>query len=527
MYLFGAVVFVLAQGKSELNRGDSISAGDQLLSDNMAASLNLQASDGNLVLYSNRGQTSVLWSADTTGNPGDQLLLQDDGNLVVISKSGKVVFSTGANPNAMRAAVTNDCKLALFTASNVTTWTTNTTCPSVPTPPPPPPPSPPLPVDCSTIKNKVIAGYQGWFGGGNDVPGYGWWHWAEKTQDFPGPGNTQFDMFPDLREYPQSALNPTHIQWANGSSVNLYENVMPGVVDLHFKWMYQYHMDGVFPQRFVGGLRGGAATIQKNKILAQVNSSACKYNRTYAVMYDITNAGNDWADVLKSDWTNYTQRYTSSSCYLHEGGKPVVAIFGLGLNNHPPMPTATEAIAFINWMKSRAYVIGSGPYFWRTGNRDALPNYQAVHAAFDAIMPWAVGRYNSISSFKAMYELQVKGDAELTHSRNQGYAPISYPGYSFHNSDATKPFNGIPRLGGEFFRTQFQNYLELKDKATFYYIAMFDEINEGTAIYKTAATAKDVPANVKFLYNSIDGIPTANDAYLVLTWEFTDMAKQN
>ncbi len=41
--------------------------------------------------------------------------------------------------------------------------------------------------------------------------------------------------------------------------------------------------------------------------------------------------------------------------------------------DHPPMPSADDAIAFIKALQEHAYVIGSGPYFWRTGDRDALP----------------------------------------------------------------------------------------------------------------------------------------------------------
>ena len=97
-----------------------------------------------------------------------------------------------------------------------------------------------------------------------------------------------------------------------------------------------------------------------------------------------------------------------------------------------------------------------------------------VHAAFDAIMPWSVGRYNSAEDFDR-HVPTMKADAELTSSRAQGYAPIAYAGYSYRDSNK---INYIKRYAGKFFHEQIATYLKTAG-ATFYYIAMFDEVQEG------------------------------------------------
>lgn len=234
-----------------------------------------------------------------------------------------------------------------------------------------------------------------------------------------------------------------------------------------------------------------------------------------------------WAEWIQEDWDNHVALYANASGgrYLHEGGKPVVCIFGLGLSNHAPMPEATDALALIQWLKARAYVIGSGPYWWRTGCHDAAKGYDAVHAAFDAVMPWSVGRYGDQASFSTLFRAQAVGDAGACSQRGQGYAPIAFPGYSFHNSNPSRALNQIPRCGGSFLQAQADAYLQLAG-ATFYYVAMFDEVNEGTAVFKAAAEKADCPANVGFVYHGIDGGgPFPSDFYLKKVQQFTAGAR--
>lgn len=53
--------------------------------------LNLQSSDGNLVLYTRSGR--ALWSAGIAGRRGARLVMQSDGNLVVYTAAGRAVWS--------------------------------------------------------------------------------------------------------------------------------------------------------------------------------------------------------------------------------------------------------------------------------------------------------------------------------------------------------------------------------------------------------------------------------------------------
>lgn len=205
---------------------------------------------------------------------------------------------------------------------------------------------------------------------------------------------------------------------------------------------------------------------------------------------------------------------------MKENGKPVVCIFGIGLGDHT-QATPSSSISLIRWLQNQGlYVIGSGPYYWRTGGHDAASGFDQVHAAFDAIMPWSVGRYNTVTDFQDKLSM-IKGDAQLTSSRKQDYAPIAYAGYSYRDSNK---INFIKRNAGQFFKAQTDAFLQVQG-ATFYYIAMFDEVQEGTAIYKFAANQDESAAGRSFVTASIDGVDCPGDLYLKMAGQYTAAAK--
>jgi hypothetical protein len=374
------------------------------------------------------------------------------------------------------------------------------------------------PVDASTIQNKVLAGYQGWDGARSK-----WDHWS-KDGNAPNPSskNEHFEMVPEMGEYPSSALHDTGFKYnSNGSVVKLYENAIEGVVDLHFRWMKDYGLDGVLIQRFISEcVQPGKALTQRNTILRQMNTAAAKHGRVYAMMWDMSGASKQWDTDIKNDFKTYVKNYTSTQQYLKEEGKPVVCIFGIGLTDRA-QATPSSSLSLIRWLQAEGlYVIGSGPYYWRTGGHDAASGFEEVHAAFDAIMPWAVGRYNTVTDFHHILP-QIEGDAQLTSRRNQGYAPIAYAGYSYRDSNK---INAIKRNAGQFFQAQADTFLKLKG-TTFYYIAMFDEVQEGTAIYKFAANDSESAAGRPFVTASIDGVACPGDLYLRLAGQYAAAAK--
>ncbi|MDB6074257.1 MAG: hypothetical protein JWO89_1897, partial [Verrucomicrobiaceae bacterium] len=92
--------------------------------------------------------------------------------------------------------------------------------------------------------------------------------------------------------------------------------------------------------------------------------------------------------------------------------------------------------------------------------------------------------------------------------------PVLFPGFSWQNMYGTQ--NAIPRLKGEFLWTQFKALKQAG--ATMLYVAMFDEVDEGTAIFKCT---NDVPTESPFV--TYEGLPS--DYYLRLTGEGAKMLR--
>jgi hypothetical protein len=86
---------------------------------------------------------------------------------------------------------------------------------------------------------------------------------------------------------------------------------------------------------------------------------------------------------------------------------------------------------------------------------------------------------------------------------------VAFPGFSWHNMYGS-PLNSIPRLGGEFLWSQFRSYKTAG--ATMLYVAMFDEVDEGTAIFKCT---NHPPAGPETPFVTFEGLPS--DYYLRLT----------
>ena len=83
-------------------------------------------------------------------------------------------------------------------------------------------------------------------------------------------------------------------------------------------------------------------------------------------------------------------------------------------------------------------------------------------------------------------------------------------------------FNKIPRRAGKFWSYQAAGFAAMEHQPLFIYAAMFDEVDEGTAMFKAASTLAETPAApAQFLYLSVDGTSVPSDFYLSLSGNFT------
>ncbi len=357
--------------------------------------------------------------------------------------------------------------------------------------------------EAGDVVGKVTVGYQGWFSARGDGSPVNSW------------GHNNLEMWPDTREY--SNTYPTTLTLSNGEPARMFSSYDDQVVRTHFRWMAQSGIDCAALQRFANELRPGSSIkAQRDGMALKVMNAAQATGRKFYLMYDTSGWG---LRGLKEDWTNSmlnTLHLTSSPAYAKQNGKPVVCIYGMGYTRWPA--TADAALDMVNWFKSQGcYIIGSVPGQWRSGNGDSQPSFTNVYAAFDMISAWGVGR-----RMDNRYAPWIKGDRDFCLAHNIDYQPCIFPGTSFFNSNGSRK-NLIPRLHGDFLWFQFAT-LRSFDVGTVY-IAMFDELNEATPIFKVAEDASMMPTNKWMLPLDADGVHVSSDYYLRLVKNGGQMIK--
>lgn len=374
-------------------------------------------------------------------------------------------------------------------------------------------------VDASTMNRKLLMGYQGWFA----CPGDGsqpnrWVHWFRNQT--PTATNATVDFWPDIAELDADELFATGMTLPGGAPAQVYSAFKQKTVVRHFQWMQDHQLDGVLLQRFTSELGDPAFFALRNQVTANVQVGAKRCGRVFGIMYDISGQPtNTLVSTLTNDW-NYlagTMHVTDSPRYLRHNGKPVVALWGFGFSGRSDTPA--QAAAVINFFKTAGCtVMGGLPTYWRTLNNDAQTNaaWAAVFRSFDVISPWSVGRYGDNPGADNFAAKLIAPDLADATANGREYMPVIFPGFSWKNLNAG-PLNQTPRHGGAFYWRQAYNAVNAG--CTMLYGAMFDEVDEGTAMFKLAPTTAELPAQGAFVPLNIDGQNLPSDWYLRLANE--------
>ncbi len=337
-----------------------------------------------------------------------------------------------------------------------------------------------------SIRNLVMAGYQGWFNTPEDGAGLGWKHF-EKEKEFK-PGRCTIDLWPDVSEYEKTY--ETAFKLPDETPAKVFSSYDASTTDLHFKWMKQYGIDGVFMQRFVVSIRNQKGKDNYNKILNNAVLSAEKYDRAICLMYDLSGMEAGEEDILIRDWKELCEKYKlvsrNNNHYVYHHGKPLVAVWGIGFNDRRKYGYE-QVKKIIDFLKSEGCSILVGvPTHWRTLTIDAVSDTRLLELVkqADIVHPWLVGRFDNHTY--EPYRKSIEEDIKWCKANGKDYMPVLFPGFSWHNMKKDAPQNMIPRLGGRFFWQQVKGAVDAGAESL--YLAMFDEIDEGTAFFKCTNT---------------------------------------
>jgi hypothetical protein len=382
------------------------------------------------------------------------------------------------------------------------------------------------PVDATSFEKKVMCGYQGWFRCPEDAAKQGWIHWSRDPKRI-GRETLTFEMWPDLSEYAREERYPAPgFKHPDGMRAYLFSSDNPRTVRRHFGWMREYGIDGAWLQHFVVDLPGGPSEARYSsrlRVLAHVRAAAKETGRVWALAYDIAGMpGDKIFDVLTRDWKKMVDdKITQDPRYLHHRRKPAVQVWGFLRNSGGNAMTPALANKLIKFFKSdgpyKAYLVGGGDWDWR---RNPDKKWRAVYHRFDAYMPWNVGNYSKDKKSGVKRAAVDWWADDLKECRRRGvrWIPVVYPGFSWDNLQK-KPAGttNIPRRKGAFLWEQFHELARLRVDSV--YVAMFDEVDEGTAIFKLSNSP---PTQAHFV--GLEGMPS--DWYLRLVGEGARMLRR-
>ncbi len=366
-----------------------------------------------------------------------------------------------------------------------------------------------------SYKGLVMAGYQGWF----HKPAKGTW--------FGNEDQVRIDMWPDVSEYENTY--PTGLKHKDGSTARFFCSDDQQTVDVHFRWMEDYGLDGVFMQRFWGAARPEAR--KRSNVLRYAIKAAQDHGRAIGVMYDLSglNPKTENCSMLIDDWKYLVDSLKvtnpdGENNYVFYNGRPLVTIWGVGFPDRPYNIRNIGLERFLDFLKNDPEYGGCSimigvPTFWRELNADCVsdPYLHELICKCDIVLPWMVQRFSPLlHNDMDRYRDVILGDIKWCKEHNIGYVPVVTPGFSWHNlsrfefPDDVKPTGSIPRQGGRFYWQQI--YTALNAGVDMLYVAMFDEVNEGTAIFKCS---DNPPVGKDIQFVDMDGKPS--DHYLWLT----------
>ena len=373
------------------------------------------------------------------------------------------------------------------------------------------------------LSGRIVTGYQGWFRAEGDGSGLGFHHYQKRGRF--EPGHCTIDLWPDLSEFEEGEKFPTAFRHADGSVAHVFSSIHPKTVDRHFRWIKEYGIDGAFVQRFAThgakSRRDSRSLKWENEKLKLVRDAAMKHDRCWVLMYDLSGLHDDDFDRLAEDWKNLRRGMQlgtdpNDSAYLHLKGKPLVAIWGIGFNDDREY-SLEKTEWFIRLLKHNPEWGGMSimlgvPYGWREQDRDATddPQLHEVLKLADVLSPWSVTRYQDMEKESAKVVAHQIADREWCEREKIEYLPVLFPGFSWRNLKGDEE-SFISRRAGEFYWQQFVATAAAGNRSA--YLAMFDEIDEATAIFKCT---NDPPVG-ESVFQTYEGLPS--DHYLWLSGE--------
>lgn len=380
------------------------------------------------------------------------------------------------------------------------------------------------------IKGAHVAGYQGWFRCPQDDARNRWTRWFRHEGNRLVP---TVDMWPDLAEVNIEDRCDSGLKDSSGNPVWVFSSLNKRISLLHAQWAFDYNIDALAMQRFVNYLKDPIRIKQFDSVLKNMRESLKEKSRGYFLMYDISGGSGDWQGDIISDIARLEKMgIFDDKHYVYNGERPLVAIWGFGVPGRPGKPS--ELVKIVDQLISgehlnrRFSVMGGVTHqFRKLASADIdSEKWTNLFKSFDIISPWYVGAIPNTESVIKFSQNHIVPDKKWSESHNVYFMPTLFPGFSWVNlKNGDWPENQIARDCGKFYAEQIRMMDILKIKMAF--TAMFDELDEATAIFKTIPSKNREPKGIKNITLDEDGCYMESDYYLKLASQLSKITHSN
>ena len=322
----------------------------------------------------------------------------------------------------------------------------------------------------------------------------------------------------------------------DSSSAVLYSSANPTTVERHVAWMEQYGIDGVFYQRFVSTLADPGLRANRDLVLVNLLRSAERHGRKIAVAWDLSGEIQEpILSVIARDSAPPRRRPPRDE----QPGLPLrpraATRRDLGARLQPRDRDADHGADGAGRLPRARRAAPRRPRCGGCAVLLARPRRRLPPRAGVDKRLRAVRRHPPVAARAVLGRREQRRVPRRGPRSRPGAHPLArtgllrggLPGFSWQNLWRNRgedwPLNLVPRCGGRFLWHQGFNLVDAG--ATTVYVAMFDEVDEGTAIFKAAETQQDVPAQGRFLSLDADGERIPSDWYLRVTGEIGRMLR--
>jgi hypothetical protein len=161
-----------------------------------------------------------------------------------------------------------------------------------------------------------------------------------------------------------------------------------------------------------------------------------------------------------------------------------------------------------------ALLVGGGGWDWRS---DRDPEWLKMCQRLKVWMPWNVGHYDRKAGLPCANTSTWESDLKACKENGTFMIPVVYPRYGSVRTRRKGLRVDITREHGQFLWDQYHRLSELGVDTA--YVAMFDEVDEGTAIFKVT---NNPPVHTDLV--TLEGMPS--DWYLRLVAKGGEMLRE-